>query len=119
MPVIDFQSPLQHPPVGLFLSVVEELSVALSLPEDRVWILWHSIPVENYFKKSWVESDGAYGPIIRVRCKIEYNSAQRRQIIEILVRQTSIYCEVDSSLIYVVLDPVQRDCLYVRGKLWT
>lgn len=119
MPVIDFQSPQKNPPAGLFSAVVDEISTALALPEDRVWILWHQIPDNNYFRKNWFESLENPAPIVRLRCKSEYSTEQRRVIIDILVRLTSEHCKVDVADIYVVADPVQKGLLFVRGELWT
>jgi phenylpyruvate tautomerase PptA (4-oxalocrotonate tautomerase family) len=118
MPVIDFQSPLKAPPPRLFSAIVEAVSGTLSLPEDRVWILWHQIAPTNYFRKNWFESKDHPAPIVRLRFKSEYVEKQRERIIEILVQLTSEHCVVDANDIYVVADPVQKGLLFVRGELW-
>jgi len=119
MPVIDFQSPQRIPPPTLFPAVAAAVRELLHLPEDRVWLVWHHIDEGGYFRKHWTSGEGNQCPIVRVRCKIEYTDEQVEALITTLAELLCEHCDVNLDSVYIVVDPVMKNRLFVRGAIWT
>jgi phenylpyruvate tautomerase PptA (4-oxalocrotonate tautomerase family) len=118
MPVIDIFSPLTEPPPRLLPALASEVQKILGLPDDRVWLLWHPIAPGRHFRPNWSGDPARAGPIIKVRCKSDYSDTQVRSLIQRLAESTAAHLQVPVDSIYIVVDPVVKGRLFVRGTLW-
>ncbi|WP_213781592.1 hypothetical protein [Caballeronia sp. dw_276] len=118
MPIIDIFSPLKDPPPRLLPSLAIQVREILGLPDDRVWLLWHPIAQSHHFRPNWSGDPARAGPIVKVRCKSDYSDIQVRSLIQGLAETMAGHLEVPVDSIYIVVDPVLKGRLFVRGTLW-
>jgi phenylpyruvate tautomerase PptA (4-oxalocrotonate tautomerase family) len=118
MPVIDIYSPLAQPPALLLPSLASQVRDILDLPEDRVWLLWHPVAPAHHFRPNWSGDPACAGPIVKVRCKSDYGDTQVRALILGLAESMARHLGVPVDSVYIVVDPVVKGRLFVRGALW-
>lgn len=118
MPVIEIQTPVTAPPPGMLALMAKQVQSLLDLPDDRVWILWTALDEGCYFRPSWGAEVGQGGPIVRIRCKSDYNSHQVNAVMTAVAEMLAEHMCVPLDSVYVVVDPVVRGRLFVRGQRW-
>ncbi len=118
MPVLDFQSPAEHPPERLLPEVAEAISTILQLPDDRVWVFWYRIHDRNYFRRQWTKDLHCPAPVVRIRCKEDYSPSQVAAVLSTVAGLVSRHCGVDKGDVYIVVDRVLKGQLFVRGEIW-
>lgn len=119
MPVIEIQTPVKAPPPGLLELIAKRVQSILNLPDDRVWILWSGFDEHGYFRPNWSAEAGQGGPIVRIRCKSDYNPHQVNSVMTAIADMLAEHMRVPLESVYIVVDPVLRGRLFVRGQLWT
>lgn len=117
MPIIEFYSPQMKPPVNLFEQIAAEVRETLDLPADHVWLLWHKIDIDCYYRENW-QTSKIPAPIVKIRCKSVYSDERVKKVIHVIAENLSFALKIPQDVIYILVDPVQKGHLFVRGKIW-
>lgn len=119
MPVIEMYSPLAVPPRGMLEALAQRIQTVLGLPDDRVWLWWNAVEKECFFRQDWNTEPEHCGPIVKIRCKTDYTPGQVQAVMMTLAHTLSERLNIPVDTIYIVVDPVEKGRLFIRGNLWT
>jgi len=117
MPIIEFMSNSKAPPRGFLRHLCSDVALALGLPKDNVWAIWHEVKVKSCRVPHWGLKNNC-APIITVRCRSTYSKMQIRGMIHLIASIVSKKLGVEYNKVFVSVSRVMPDHLLVRGKIW-
>lgn len=117
MPIIEYLSPEPAPPEAFLKTICDRIQVILQLAHNHVWSFWHPIDPACFFKPDW-EIACAPAPLVKIRCKSTYSNQAVQDIITCVANGIVEVFGVNRDEIYIVVDRVHPDHLFVRGQLW-